>query len=161
MALYSGGRAVISNQGEADVVPIGTVTPGFFAVFKADADHRAASSPRDENLPTGPRAVVVSYGFWQERLGGRADVLSQTVEISGVPWPIVGVAPRGFDFPERRAAVDARAQQRRAVRPRLRLPERHRAARRRRDAPRRRSRRWRAIAAALERDFPTTTSTSP
>jgi putative ABC transport system permease protein len=34
MALYSGGRAVISSQGEADVVPIGSVTPDFFAVFK-------------------------------------------------------------------------------------------------------------------------------
>ena len=53
----------------------------------------------DEDRAGGPRAIVVSYGFWQERLGGRADVLSQSVEISGVPWPIVGVAPRGFDFP--------------------------------------------------------------
>ena len=43
---------------------------------------------------------MISYGYWQERLGGRSDVLSQSVEISGVPWPIVGVAPRGFDFPD-------------------------------------------------------------
>jgi putative ABC transport system permease protein len=54
----------------------------------------------EESLPTGPRAVVISHAFWQERFAGRSDVLSQTVEISGVPWPVVGVAPRGFDFPE-------------------------------------------------------------
>ena len=100
MALYSGGRAVISNQGEADVVPIGSVTPDFFAVFKA-TPILGREFTAEENLPTGQRAIVISYGFWQERLGGRADVLSQTVEISGVPWPIVGVAPRGFDFPNR------------------------------------------------------------
>ena len=35
MAMYSGGRAIISNQGEADVVRIGSVTPDFFQVFKA------------------------------------------------------------------------------------------------------------------------------
>jgi putative ABC transport system permease protein len=98
MALYSGGRAVISHQGEADVVPIGSVTPDFFNVFKAPPIQGREFTP-DEARPNGPRAIVVSYGFWQDRLGGRADVLSQSVEISGVPWPIVGVAPRGFDFP--------------------------------------------------------------
>ena len=98
MALYTGGRAVISNQGEADVVPIGSVTPGFFAVFRA-TPIIGREFTDDENRPTGPRAAVISYGFWQERLGGRADVLSQTVEVSGVAWPIVGVAPRGFAFP--------------------------------------------------------------
>jgi putative ABC transport system permease protein len=98
MALFSGGRAVISNEGEADVVPIGSVTPGFFSVFRA-TPIVGRDFTADENRPTGPRAVVVSYGFWQERLGGRADVLTQSVEVSGVAWPIVGVAPRGFDFP--------------------------------------------------------------
>lgn len=99
MALYSGGRAVISLAGEADVVRVGAVTPGFFDVFRA-TPIMGRDFTDDENLPAGPRAVVVSYGFWQERLGGRSDVLTQTVEISGTPWPIVGVAPRGFDFPD-------------------------------------------------------------
>jgi putative ABC transport system permease protein len=98
MALYAGGRAVISHAGEADVVRVGSVTPGFFEVFRA-VPIIGRDFTDDENLPTGPRAVVVSYGFWQERLGGRSDVLAQSVEISGAPWPIVGVAPRGFDFP--------------------------------------------------------------
>jgi len=99
MALYSGGRAVISLAGEADVVRVGAVTPGFFEVFRA-TPIMGRDFTDDENLPAGPRAVVVSYGFWQERLGGRSDVLTQAVEISGMPWPIVGVAPRGFDFPD-------------------------------------------------------------
>ena len=98
MALYSGGRAVISSQGAADVVPTGSVTPAFFSVFRA-TPIRGREFTADENRPNGPRAVVVSHGFWQDRLGGREDVLSQTVEISGVAWPIVGVAPPGFDFP--------------------------------------------------------------
>jgi putative ABC transport system permease protein len=98
MALYSASRAVISNQGEADVVRVGSVTPGFFEVFKAPPV-MGRSFTADEDRPGGPRSVVVSHGFWQERLGGRSDVLSQTIEISGVPWSIVGVAPRGFGFP--------------------------------------------------------------
>lgn len=100
MALYTGGNAVVSDQSEADLVRIGTVTPGFFRVFRATPVIGREFTDA-ENVPTGPRAVIVSYGYWQERLGGRQDVLSQSVEISGVPWPIVGVAPRGFDFPNR------------------------------------------------------------
>jgi putative ABC transport system permease protein len=100
MAMYSNGNAVVSHEGEAEVVPIGTVTPGFFAVFRA-VPIAGREFVAEENRPTGPRAVVISYGYWQERYGGRGDVLSQSVDIGGVPWPIVGVAPRGFDFPNR------------------------------------------------------------
>ena len=99
MALYNGGQAVISHRGEADVVRMGSVTPGFFSVFKA-SPILGREFNAEENLPTGPRAVVISHAFWQERFAGRGDVLTQTVEISGIAWPVVGVAPRGFDFPE-------------------------------------------------------------
>src|SRR5687768_5360019 len=35
MAMFSGGRAVITSHGDTAVVPIGSVTPEFFSVFKA------------------------------------------------------------------------------------------------------------------------------
>jgi putative ABC transport system permease protein len=99
MALYNGGQAVISQQGEADVVRIGSVSPDFFAVFRA-APVMGREFTAEESLPSGPRAAIISHGFWQERFGARPDVLGQTVEISGAAWPVVGVAPPGFDFPE-------------------------------------------------------------
>jgi predicted permease len=40
--------------------------------------------------------MVVSYRFWRETFGGRADVLGQTVRINDVPYRIVGIAPSGF-----------------------------------------------------------------
>jgi predicted permease len=43
----------------------------------------------------GPIAVV-SYGFWQRRLGGLANVIGQHVEIEHVPFTIVGVTPPEF-----------------------------------------------------------------
>ena len=98
MALFDSSRAVVTSGGDTDVVRIGLVTSEFFSVFRI-APMMGRAFTAEENLPTGPRAAIVSYGYWQERLGGRADVLSQSVDISGVPWPIVGVAPQGFDFP--------------------------------------------------------------
>lgn len=100
MALFSGARYVVTNLGDADVVNGGIVTPGFFGVFKA-APMIGRDFTAEENLPRGPHAIVISHALWQERLGGRADVLSQSIDVSGVARPIVGVAPPGFEFPNK------------------------------------------------------------
>lgn len=51
-----------------------------------------------EDLLTAPRTVLLSYGAWQTRYGGRKDVLGQTVVLSGEPTVIIGVLPRDFHF---------------------------------------------------------------
>ena len=100
MALVSGGRFVITNLGDADVVQGGVVSPGLFSVMKRPP-MMGRDFTHEENLPGGPRAIIVSHSFWQERMGGRADVLEQSLEVSGIPRPIVGVAPPGFDYPNK------------------------------------------------------------
>jgi putative ABC transport system permease protein len=40
--------------------------------------------------------AVISYGFWQQELGGTRDVLSKTVWLEGHPFPIIGVTPSAF-----------------------------------------------------------------
>jgi macrolide transport system ATP-binding/permease protein len=51
-----------------------------------------------EDLPTAPRTVLLSYAAWQQRYGGRPDVLGQAVTLDGAPNIIVGVLPREFHF---------------------------------------------------------------
>ncbi len=51
-----------------------------------------------EDAPAAPRTVMLSYGAWQTRYGGKADVLGQTVTLDGEPNVIVGVLPREFHF---------------------------------------------------------------
>lgn len=52
----------------------------------------------NEDQPEAARAVILSYGAWQTRYGGRPDVLGQTVTLNEVPNVIVGVLPRDFHF---------------------------------------------------------------
>ena len=47
----------------------------------------------------GRTAVLISYGFWQRLLGGRADFSAVRLKVDGVSCAVVGVMPRGFGFP--------------------------------------------------------------
>jgi hypothetical protein len=42
----------------------------------------------------GPPAAIVSYRFWQQRLGGRPDALGTAIRLDGVGHTVVGILPR-------------------------------------------------------------------
>lgn len=50
----------------------------------------------DAETAQGERLVLVSYRFWQARLGGAASALGASVVINGMPWQVIGVLPAGF-----------------------------------------------------------------
>ena len=47
-----------------------------------------------DGRPGGPPAVIVSHGFWQQRLGARADVIGRPIRLDGSDYAITGVLPR-------------------------------------------------------------------
>ena len=53
----------------------------------------------EEDRPKGPQVVVLGYGFWQDRFGGERDVLGKALRLDGVARTVIGVMPRGVDFP--------------------------------------------------------------
>ena len=57
-----------------------------------------------EDLLSAPRTVILSYGAWQKRFGGRKDIVGQVVSLSGIPYTIVGVLPDSFEFAPRNNA---------------------------------------------------------
>jgi putative ABC transport system permease protein len=98
MAAWATTRPTLTGMGEPVVVDGAVVTPDFFRVFLADpALGRAFTA--EEARPDGAPVVVVSDGFWRERLGGRRDAIGETIELSGRLTEIIGVAPAGFEYP--------------------------------------------------------------
>jgi len=45
------------------------------------------------------QTVILSDSVWREYFGARQDVIGRTVKISGKPYTVVGVMPRGFALP--------------------------------------------------------------
>lgn len=45
------------------------------------------------------RVVVVSYGFWQQRLRSDIAAVGHDIEIDGLRYTVIGVMPQRFDYP--------------------------------------------------------------
>ncbi len=51
-----------------------------------------------DQLPRGPKRVMVSYDYWQKRFGGNRTVIGRNITVDSQPREIVGVMPQGFRF---------------------------------------------------------------
>ncbi|HEX9690633.1 MAG TPA: ABC transporter permease [Gemmatimonadales bacterium] len=54
-------------------------------------------TPEDDRTIGEHFVAVLSYDYWQNRLGGDPGVLNQVIVVNGHPMTIVGVAPRSFE----------------------------------------------------------------
>jgi putative ABC transport system permease protein len=56
-----------------------------------------------DGRPGNPRAVIISHGFWERRLGRRADVVGQPIRLDGADYTVAGILPpRTGPFEEQR-----------------------------------------------------------
>jgi putative ABC transport system permease protein len=53
----------------------------------------------DDDRIGAEKVVILGYSLWQNRYGGQATVLGQTLRVNGQPAVIVGVMPEGMMFP--------------------------------------------------------------
>jgi macrolide transport system ATP-binding/permease protein len=71
------------------------VSPDYFSVLGVEPQVGRVFSPELDKA--GNEAVVViSDGFWRNRLGASANVVGQMLHLNGQPARIVGVTPQGF-----------------------------------------------------------------
>ncbi len=74
------------------------VTWEFFSVLRLAPAIGRVFNANDE-VGGRHQVAMLTYGFWQRRFGGAADVLGRTIELSETPYEIVGVMPRTFTYP--------------------------------------------------------------
>src|SRR6266545_3567936 len=74
------------------------VTWEFFPVLRTAPMMGRAFNASDE-IEGKHHVTILAYGFWQRRFGGAPDVVGRTIELNEIPYEIVGVMPRTFDYP--------------------------------------------------------------
>jgi len=96
LAAWRGGSGTVSDPGEAEFVPGLQISANLFRVLGIPLVRGRAFLP-DEDRAGGAPVAVISYRLWQGRFGG-GQVTGARLVFGGVPYTVVGVAPRGFSF---------------------------------------------------------------
>ncbi len=98
MAAFTGWAPTVTGAGDAEQLAGALVTDG-----AAEALGVQPALGRwfraEEDVPNGPAVVVVGHEFGQRSLGARNDLGSLSVTLDGEPYAVIGVMPRGFQFP--------------------------------------------------------------
>ena len=84
----------------AERVRGGSVTPGLFALLGV-APERGRGFRAEDAADGGHESVaLISDGLWRRRFGADPRIVGRPVEVNGRQVTVIGVMPRGFQFPE-------------------------------------------------------------
>jgi len=99
VAGYWAGSGNLTGGDRPERVVYGTVTPNLFTTLGSQPLLGRTFTP-EENEEGRDGVVVLSWPFWQSAMGGRPDILGETVFLDRRPLEVVGVMPPAFAFPE-------------------------------------------------------------
>ena len=119
IAAYTSEVMTLSGAAEPARISAGYVDDRVFSVLGVEPIAGRAFNAQDM-IPGGRKVVMLGYDIWQRNYGGDRTVISRLVTIEGEPYEVVGVMPRGFEFPDASAiwvplrfnAADLRENQR-------------------------------------------------
>lgn len=111
MAEMARGEAPISGISEPIVAVVASVSRDFFDIMGVKPAAGRTFLP-DEQREGGPLVAVVSEAFWKRMRpeGLRAPTNADTVKVGQDVYTIVGIMPRGFDYPGGVSAWSPREQ---------------------------------------------------
>jgi putative ABC transport system permease protein len=74
------------------------VSANFLETFGIQLEAGRTFRPEEE-LPNGPKAVLLTYPFWRDHFHARHAVVGSAIDFDGQSYTIVGVLPQSFAFP--------------------------------------------------------------
>ena len=91
-------QTTLTGSGSPTLLTASTVTGNFFSVLGVSPQHGRPFTA-DETWATGTPVAVISDRLWREQLGGDPGLVGTSIHLGGRAVQIVGIMPRGFDFP--------------------------------------------------------------
>jgi putative ABC transport system permease protein len=98
VAAWGEGQVNLTGDGEPERVSSAAVSANTFSTLGA-APMIGRTFTAQEDLPNGPRLVVLGFGLWNRRYSGDPSIVGRSVLINGNPFEVVGVMQPGFVLP--------------------------------------------------------------
>jgi putative ABC transport system permease protein len=103
LAAWYGYEMVLTGGEEPQRVQVAVVAGDLFSVLGVPPDLGTTFRAEPDSTE---RAIVLSHRFWAEQLGSDPTIVGRALTLSGKSYPVVGVMPRGFQFPIQTLAID-------------------------------------------------------
>jgi putative ABC transport system permease protein len=97
IGLWREGAASITGLAEPERVSVLRLTEGVLPLLGVPPVVGRVFSAKDDS-PGSPPTVILTYGYWQTRLGGDPGVVGRRLLVDGEAREVVGVMPRHFSF---------------------------------------------------------------
>ena len=97
LGIWDMGAASVTGLAEPEQVRVAEVSDGVLETLGVTPAVGRWLSAVDQ-VPNGPKSVMLSYGYWQRRFGGDRGAVGRNVMVDSQTREIVGVMPRGFRF---------------------------------------------------------------
>jgi predicted permease len=91
-------RGLVLGDAPPAPVTVAEISASAFRIAPANPVLGRPLLDADEQPGAAP-VVVLGYTVWQQRFGGRSNVIGETVQLGRTPATIVGVMPEGYAFP--------------------------------------------------------------
>ena len=79
-------------------VPAAYISAGGFELL-GDRPILGRTFRADEDRPGTPAVIILGEELWSSRHGGDPAIVGQSITVNGIPSTVIGVMPRGFEFP--------------------------------------------------------------
>jgi putative ABC transport system permease protein len=102
-AAYNETEKTLTEKGTPAILSVANVSDGFFEELGANSQLGRLLTEQDTDVGQN-HVVVLSDPLWRSRFGADSSVLGKSLILDKESYTIVGVAARGFDFPEKNEA---------------------------------------------------------
>jgi putative ABC transport system permease protein len=99
LAAWRGIGVTFLGAPEPEEMPAALVSTDFFRTLGVTPILGRALLPGEDR--TGTRVAVIGESLWRTRFGADRAVLGRTLDLSGTPYTIIGVAPASLAYPGR------------------------------------------------------------
>jgi len=101
IGMYQSDSVSVTGVAEPEQVPALNVTDGMLPILGVPPA-LGRSFNREDDTPSGPNVVMLTYGYWQRKFGGSPSAIGRSITVDGKSQQIIGVMPRTFHFLDRK-----------------------------------------------------------